>query len=57
MTISVDHVEMLRLIATERAHVVEVRPEAKYSESHRMGPRPAFAAERVRGGVPTPVSA
>ena len=37
MTISIDRVEMLRLIETEGAQVVDVLPEREYSDSHIPG--------------------
>ena len=37
MTISIDRVEMLRLIEFEGAQVVDVLPEPEYSDSHIPG--------------------
>jgi rhodanese-related sulfurtransferase len=37
MTISIDRVEMLRLIEIEGAQVVDVLPEPEYSDSHIPG--------------------
>jgi rhodanese-related sulfurtransferase len=37
MTISIDRVEMLRLIEAEGAQVVDVLPESEYSSSHIPG--------------------
>ncbi len=37
MAISIDRVEMLRLIETEGAQIVDVLPEREYADSHLPG--------------------